>query len=91
MGEPVILQINPFTRQWYLLRRLESLRGATLEELARSLPDDFPKHLRTIRRDLAAVEAALPPQGLAFVREMQGFFSIGLGPPQDLQTAPGHH
>jgi predicted DNA-binding transcriptional regulator YafY len=45
-------------RQWYLLRRLESSRGATLQELADSLPDDFRKHLRTIRRDLDALEAA---------------------------------
>lgn len=46
------------TRQWHLLRRLEGSRGATLEELAESLPDEFPKHLRTLRRDLAALEAA---------------------------------
>lgn len=46
------------TRQWHLLRRLEGSRGLTLEELAAGLSDEFPKHLRTIRRDLAAVEAA---------------------------------
>ncbi len=134
------------TRQWYLLRKLEGSRGATLEELAKSLPADFPKHLRTIRRDLAALEAAgfplltdrvdgrvhwklmegfrripalafsptelmaltfsrdllkplegteikgaldsalnkataaLPPQGHSYVNQMQGFFSVGLGP-----------
>jgi len=45
------------TRQWYLLRRLESSRGATLQQLAAALPDELPKHLRTIRRDLAALEA----------------------------------
>jgi predicted DNA-binding transcriptional regulator YafY len=46
------------TRQWHLLRKLESPRGSTLQELAESLPDDFPKHLRTIRRDMAALEGA---------------------------------
>jgi predicted DNA-binding transcriptional regulator YafY len=45
-------------RQWCLLRKLESPRGATLKELADSLPDDAPRHLRTIRRDLEALEAA---------------------------------
>ncbi|MBI2902159.1 MAG: WYL domain-containing transcriptional regulator [Candidatus Methylomirabilis oxyfera] len=134
------------TRQWHILRRLENAQGATLDEIAQSLPDDFPKHLRTIRRDLAALEAAgfplltervegrvrwrlmegyrripaltfsptelmalmfsrdllkplegteikgaldsalnkataaLPPQGQSYVRQMQGFFSVGLGP-----------
>ena len=46
------------TRQWHLLRQLESPRGATLQELVAALPDDFPKHLRTVRRDLEALEAA---------------------------------
>jgi predicted DNA-binding transcriptional regulator YafY len=134
------------TRQWQLLRQLENPRGATLQELASSLPDDYPKHLRTLRRDLAALEAAgfplftervngqtrwkliegyrhipaltfsptelmaltfsrrllkplegtqiqasldsalnkataaLPPQGLAYVRQMEDLFSVGLGP-----------
>ena len=135
------------TRQWYLLRQLESSRGATLHELAAAVPADFPKHLRTVRRDLEALEAArfplvrervggqtrwkfidgygrhlpaltlsptelmaltfsrhllkplegteiqasldsalnkaaaaLPPQGLVYVRQMQDLFSIGLGP-----------
>jgi predicted DNA-binding transcriptional regulator YafY len=134
------------TRQWYLLRKLEGSRGATIQELAESLPDDYPKHLRTIRRDLDALQgvgfplltervdgrvrwrlmegfrripalafsptelmalmfsrdllrplegteikdsldsalnkaaAALPPQGQSYVRQLQGFFSVGLGP-----------
>lgn len=134
------------TRQWHLLRRLESTTGATIEQLAQSLPRDLSKHLRTIRRDLAALEAAgfplftertegrvrwrlmdgyrripaiafshtelmalmfsrdllkpldgtqikgaldsaldkaaaaLPRQGQGYVRQMQGFFSVGLGP-----------
>ena len=48
---------DQLTRQWHLLRRLESPRGATLRERAVGLPDDFPEHLRTLRRDLAAIEA----------------------------------
>lgn len=45
------------SRQWSLLRKLESPRGATLQELVESLPEDFPKNSRTIRRDLEALEA----------------------------------
>lgn len=30
----------------------------TLQELAGSLPDDYPKPLRTLRRELAVLEAA---------------------------------
>ncbi len=56
------------TRQWHLLRRLESPRGLTLQELAGGLPDDYPKHLRTIRRDLEALEAA----GFPLVTERAG-------------------
>jgi predicted DNA-binding transcriptional regulator YafY len=134
------------TRQWHLLRQLETVRSVTLQELANSLPDDYPKHLRTIRRDLDALEAvgfplvtervngqtrwkliegyrhipaltfsptelmaltfsrhllkplegtriqasldsafnkaasALPPPGLAYVRQLQDLFSVRLGP-----------
>ena len=46
------------TRQWHLLRRLESPGGATLQDLARSVPGDSPRHLRTLRRDLEALEGA---------------------------------
>jgi len=46
-------------RQWHLIRHLEaSARGATLQELAEVLPADYRKHLRTVRRDLEALEAA---------------------------------
>jgi predicted DNA-binding transcriptional regulator YafY len=133
------------TRQWWLLRKLEVSRGATLSELAGSLPPDCTCHLRTVRRDLEALEVcfplytervegqtrwrlmegyknvpalafsatelmallltrdllkpldgthikasldavfnkvlpALPPEGLAYVRQMQAYFSVGLGP-----------
>jgi hypothetical protein len=41
---------NQVIRQWHLLRRLEGSAALTLEELAPGLPDDLPKHLRTLRR-----------------------------------------
>lgn len=49
---------NQVIRQLVLLRQLETGRGATLQELASSLPEDYPRHQRTLRRDLAALEAA---------------------------------
>jgi predicted DNA-binding transcriptional regulator YafY len=48
------------TRQWFLLQALQKPGGATIEELARSLPKDYACHLRTIRRDLQALEARFP-------------------------------
>ncbi len=73
-------------RQWCLLRQLESGRGATLEELSRALPDGVPKHLRTLRRDLEALEAAGFPlyteraDGRVRWRLLEGFQRIpGLG------------
>jgi predicted DNA-binding transcriptional regulator YafY len=48
------------TRQWLLLQRLESPRGVTLQELATVLPEDSPRHPRTIRRDLEALEVCFP-------------------------------
>lgn len=49
------------TRQWLLLQKLEQSRGATLQELAASLPEDLFRHHRTVRRDLEALEAAGVP------------------------------
>jgi predicted DNA-binding transcriptional regulator YafY len=46
------------TRQWHLLRLLESSRGVTLDEIVTRLPVDYPRHGRTVRRDLEALEAA---------------------------------
>ncbi len=46
------------TRQWHLLRLLESPRGMTLDELNQRLPADYARHARTVRRDLDALEAA---------------------------------
>ena len=134
------------TRQWYLLRKLESGKGLTLQELRQRLPEEIQRHGRTLRRDIEALEsagfpittdqlngqtrwrliegfhqipaltisptelmsltfsrnllkpldgteiqaslssalnkaaAALPPQGLEYVREMERVFSVGLGP-----------
>jgi predicted DNA-binding transcriptional regulator YafY len=48
------------TRQWFLLEKLERSKGATLEELAESLPPDSQRHARTVRRDLEALEASFP-------------------------------
>jgi hypothetical protein len=47
-------------RQWYLLRKLESARGATLQDLVASLPDDYRCHQRTVRRDMEALEIHFP-------------------------------
>lgn len=44
-------------RQWHLLRRLEGSTGLTLYQLGEGLPGDLPKNLRTIRRDLDALES----------------------------------
>ncbi|BCA56426.1 putative Transcriptional regulator [Nitrospira sp. KM1] len=46
------------TRQWYLLRLLESPGGVTLEDIVNRLPADYLRHPRTVRRDLEALEAA---------------------------------
>ena len=48
---------NQVIRQWHLMRRLEGSVALTLQELADGLPDDRPRHLRTLRRDLAAMES----------------------------------
>jgi predicted DNA-binding transcriptional regulator YafY len=48
---------DQITRQWHLLRRLENSHGLTLPELVESVPDDYPKNARTVRRDLEALEA----------------------------------
>ncbi len=47
-------------RVLYVLRRLEAPQGATLAELAAAVPDGLPRHHRTLRRDLDAI------QGLGF-------------------------
>jgi predicted DNA-binding transcriptional regulator YafY len=47
---------NQVIRQWHILRRLEGSVALTLQELAAGLPDDVPRHIRTLRRDLEALE-----------------------------------
>jgi len=46
------------TRQWHVLRLLESHHGVTLDELMHELPADYPRHQRTLRRDLSVLETA---------------------------------
>jgi predicted DNA-binding transcriptional regulator YafY len=48
---------DQITRQWHLLRRLEGSNGLSLNDLVESVPDDYPKNARTVRRDLEALEA----------------------------------
>ena len=50
-------------RQWHLLRRLEGSNGLSLHGLVDSVPDDFPKNARTVRRDLEALETVGFPRG----------------------------
>jgi predicted DNA-binding transcriptional regulator YafY len=54
----LVARNDQVTRQWHLLRRLEHSTGLTLQQLADGLPGDSPKHSRTLRRDLAALESA---------------------------------
>jgi predicted DNA-binding transcriptional regulator YafY len=68
-------------RQWYLLKRIENQRGATLLELERSLPEDYRSHQRTIRRDLQALEVRFPlimerASGQVRWRPMDGFRNV---------------
>ena len=66
-------------RQWHLIWLLESSRGLTLDEIAKQLPPDYPRHGRTVRRDLEALEAAGVPlineriDGRVRLRLMEGF------------------
>jgi len=43
------------------LADLQASCGKNLQEIADTLPRDYPKHLRTIRRDVDALEAAGHP------------------------------
>jgi predicted DNA-binding transcriptional regulator YafY len=70
-------------RQLLLLQRLEAARrGLTLEQLVDGLPADSVRHPRTIRRDLAALEAAHFPlvtervEGEVRWRLLDGFRNI---------------
>jgi predicted DNA-binding transcriptional regulator YafY len=49
------------TRQFLLLAKLEAARrGLSLQELVSSLPEDYARHHRTVRRDLEALELQFP-------------------------------
>lgn len=52
---------DQITRRWFLMQKLEQSHGATVQELAASIPEDLSRHPRTIRRDLEALEAAHIP------------------------------
>jgi len=73
---------DQITRQWHLLRRLEVSNGLTLRQLVESVPEDFPKNARTVRRDLEALEAVGFPlvsehhNGQTRWRLMEGFRDI---------------
>lgn len=70
------------TRQWHVLHLLGSARGLTLDELMQALPPDYPRHPRTLRRDLDALEMAGFPlvneraDGRVRWRLMDGFRKI---------------
>jgi predicted DNA-binding transcriptional regulator YafY len=51
---------DPIMRQWYILRKLESPRGASLTELMDAIPPDYSRHARTVRRDLESLELLFP-------------------------------
>jgi predicted DNA-binding transcriptional regulator YafY len=69
-------------RQWHLVRRLEASGASTLQQLVNSLPSDLPRHTRTLRRDLEALEAVGFPlvtesvEGQTRWRLMDGFRRI---------------
>jgi predicted DNA-binding transcriptional regulator YafY len=73
---------DQITRQWHLLRRLEGSNGLSLQQLVESVPEDFPKNARTVRRDLEALEAVGFPlvadrhNGQTRWRLMEGFRDI---------------
>jgi predicted DNA-binding transcriptional regulator YafY len=70
------------TRQWHVLHLLGASSGLTLDELMARLPADYPRHSRTLRRDLEALETAGFPlinervDGRVRWRLMDGFRKI---------------
>jgi len=46
---------DQITWQWHLLKLLEGSQGRSLQDLVESVPDDYPKNTRTVRRDLEAL------------------------------------
>lgn len=70
------------TRQWHVLHLLGASSGLALDELMERLPADYPRHTRTLRRDLGALEMAGFPlvnervDGRVRWRLMDGFRKI---------------
>jgi len=70
------------TRQFLLLARLEGARRAlSLQELVSSLPEDYARHHRTVRRDLEALELQFPlivesHHGRSYWRLPEGYRSV---------------
>ena len=60
MSQTLMPRNDQVMRQWHLLRLLESSRGVTLDEIADRLPADYPRHGRTIRRDLEGLATIFP-------------------------------
>ena len=73
---------DQITRQWFLLRLLESSQGKSSNEIVEAVPDDHPKNPRTVRRDLEALAAVGFPlitekrHGQTAWRMMEGFRNI---------------
>src|SRR5438094_5725773 len=65
-------------RQWHLLRRLEGSNGLGLHELVDSVPDDFPKNARTVRRDLEAQLLEQPDVSLVRLKKLPARQRAGL-------------
>jgi predicted DNA-binding transcriptional regulator YafY len=56
-----VARYDQTTRQLFLLARIESSRfGVTLQELVESIPEDYSRNPRTVRRDLEAMELHYP-------------------------------
>ena len=87
-------------RQWFLLQQLDAARGKTLQELAEALPNDYPKHARTIRRDLEALMASGFPllterrEGRTHWRLIDGYrtrLPLCFSPPEVMAMAFARH
>jgi len=76
---------DPVMRKWLVVQRLETARrGLTLDELVGSLPPEYPRHARTLRRDLDALGSIGVPilnervDGKVLWRLMDGFRNLPL-------------
>ncbi len=61
LGRGSMARYDQATRQLMLFKKIEGSRfGLSLQELMASLPEDYARHSRTIRRDLEALELHFP-------------------------------